>query len=521
MISSDTSAHSHATQFDALWKTLLFTISTVIALVSCYLVIQPPHAQADWSWNISVVSLLYLGSFFVCSSLLLKTPYLFTSSYLLALSLFHLAITIPESFGLMQTVPESAGLISIENWRSGSLVKWLEQAGWYTVLAIACIGVGFSLSVTPSRLAQMHRKVDPDRKNQTLSLAFQDGIGLLLASGVMLGLAIASFGNLLSYSRADFFRGAGDTRGLGVFLMIFPSAVTLVMIGARTRLQQIFAWMLFLFGFALIMLSGYRTSALYPMLIGAAVWVKVGRRIPMVYATVAGLILIMVISAVGMLRTHKYQEMDVKKLERSVESASTEDTFVTLGQTGGLLAHVLRLVPDVDSYRYGATYAKYLFESIPNISGNINKSERTLAVQKSRSDSKAIAGTAPSDWLTYRVLPEKFAIGEGVGFTAVGEPYLNFGLPGVVIFFLGLGYFLGRLDQINLLEHPVALIFSTAILWRLVQTVRDDLGNFIKPMVFICIILVCWRIALRIFMNLSPKLVHPPQVQPLDQIEQR
>lgn len=512
---------AYSTRHGGLWKMLLLVFSSIIAVVACYLVTQPPQLHADWSIEVTAVSLMCLGSFFVFSLLLFKTPYLFTGVYLLALSLFHLGITVPESLGLLQTVPESSGLIEVGNWHSGSLVKWLEQAGWYTVLALACIGVGFGLSVTPSRLAQMHRQVDSDRKNQTLSMAFQDGIGLLLASGVMLGLAIGSFGNLLSYSRVDFFRGTGDTRGLGVFLMTFPSAVTLVMIGARTRFQQLFAWLLFLFGFVLIMLSGYRTSALYPMLIGAAVWVKIGRRIPMVYAAVAGLILVMAISAVGILRAHKYQEMDVKKLERSVESASTEDTFVTVGQTGGLLAHVLRLVPHSDSFRYGGTYVQYLQASIPNITGSINKSDRTIALRESRTDPKAIARTPPSDWLTYRVLPEKFAVGEGVGFTGIGEPYLNFGLPGVVIFFLALGYLLGRLDQINLLEHPAMLVFAAAILWRLVQTVRDDFGNFIKPMVFIYIMLMLWRMVLRIFGNFGAARPQVPGFQPLEQGKQR
>lgn len=521
MTPSKAASVTHLARLDGLWKTLLFTFSTVLAVVSCYLAIQPPQMHADWSVNISAVSLLYVGSFFAFAALIFKTPYLFTNVYVLALGLFHLGVTVPESLGLMQTVPESTGLISIENWRSGSLMKWLEHAGWYTILALTCIGVGFSVSITPTRLARMRRPVEPEARRRALSTTFLDGIGLLLASALMLGLAIASFGNLLSYSRVEFFRGAADTRGLGVFLMTFPSAVALVMIGARTRLQHFFAWLLFLFGFALIMLSGYRTSALNPLLIGVVVWSKIGRRIPMSYAMGAGLILVMAISAVGILRTHKYQDLDVKKLEGSLGKSNAGDTFVTLGQTGGLLAHVLRLVPEIDSFRYGSTYAKYVVESIPNISGSINKSERTLALQASRSDSKAIARTAPSDWLTFRVLPEKFAIGEGVGFTGIGEPYLNFGLPGVVIFFLGLGYLLGRLDQINLLEHPITLVFATAILWRLAQTVRDDFGNFIKPMVFICIMLLLWRVVLRVLGRLPAQSALSSRLQSLDQLQQR
>ena len=89
-------------------------------------------------------------------------------------------------------------------------------------------------------------------------------------------------------------------------------------------------------------------------------------------------------------------------------------------------------------------------------------------------------------------------MGEGVGFTAIGEPYLNFGLPGVIAFFLALGYLLGRLDQVNLLERPGLLVFASAILWHLIQTVRDDFSNFIKPMLFTYVFLLCWRLMTRI-----------------------
>ena len=209
------------------------------------------------------------------------------------------------------------------------------------------------------------------------------------------------------------------------------------------------------------------------------------------------MVIIVAISAVGILRTYKYQEMDTKKLGESVQSANTQDTFRTLGQTGGLLGHVLRLVPQTDPYRYGETYIQYLITSIPNLSLDKKESARSQVLREMHKDPTAITRIAPSDWLTYRLLPQIFELGEGVGFTAIGEPYLNFGLPGVIVFFLALGYLLGRLDQANLLERPGLLIFTSAILWHLIQTVRDDFSNFLKPMLFTYVFLMCWRLMTR------------------------
>lgn len=469
------------------WKVLLLLGSGIFALIACYQALSTPQPHSEWGIEVTISSLVFLSGFFVAGSLVFRSPYLFTSAYMLALSLFHLGVTIPDALGFM----------NVEAWHSGSHMKWLEQAGWYTVLALSCMGIGFGLSLTPARLGILYRPVDKTKRGRSLSAAYRDGIGLLLVSCIMFGFAIASFGNLLSYSRVDFFRGVGDTRGLGVFLMVFPSALTLLVIGAQTRFQRIFAWGMLLFGIALIMLSGYRTSALYPMLIGAVVWVKVGRRIPTPYAIVAVMVILVAISAVGILRAYKYQEMDTKKLSESVESANTQDTFRTLGQTGGLLGHVLRLVPQSDPYRYGETYVQYLLTSIPNLSTEKKESARTQVLRDMHKDPTAVTHIAPSDWLTYRLLPQIFELGEGVGFTAIGEPYLNFGLPGVLAFFLTLGYVLGRLDQVNLLERPGLLIFASAILWHLIQTVRDDFSNFLKPMLFTYVFLICWRLMIR------------------------
>ncbi len=469
------------------WKVLLLFGSGIFALAGCYQVLATPQPHSDWGIDVTIASLVFLSGFFIASCLIFRSPYLFTSAYMVALSLFHLGVTIPDALGFM----------TMEAWHSGSQIKWLEQAGWYTVLALSSMGIGFGLSLTPERLEILHRPVEPPQIARSLAVAYRDGMGLLLVSCVMFGFAIASFGNLLTYSRVDFFRGVGDTRGLGVFLMVFPSALTLLVIGAQTRLQRLFAWGLLLFGIALIMLSGYRTSAMYPLLIGAVVWVKVGRRIPTPYAIVAVMVIIVAISAVGILRTYKYQEMDTKKLGESVQSANTQDTFRTLGQTGGLLGHVLRLVPQTDPYRYGETYIQYLITSIPNLSLDKKESARSQVLREMHKDPTAITRIAPSDWLTYRLLPQIFELGEGVGFTAIGEPYLNFGLPGVIVFFLALGYLLGRLDQANLLERPGLLIFTSAILWHLIQTVRDDFSNFLKPMLFTYVFLMCWRLMTR------------------------
>ncbi len=473
------------------WKIVLLMASTAIAVVSFFQVLGTPYLDRNWSLQVSLIAIVWFAVFLACSYGHFKTPYLFASAYALALILFHLGITIPLSFGW----------IDVAGWSSGSFAKWIERAGWYTVLSLACFGIGFALAMHRRGVRRGGQIADRDRLRWTLAIVHRDGIGLLLASVVFFGLAIASFGDLLKYSRVDFFRGVGDTRGLGVFLMVFPSSLVLLVIGAQTKVQKITSALAAFAGFILIMLSGYRTEALYPLLVGVVLWVKLGRRIPLVVAGSSVVAILFAISLIGILRSvSAYDQINSHSFETAAKHATIANSMITMGQTGGLLAHVLQLVPKHAPYRYGTTYLEALEGSLPNVMPKIAKSTRARLTEEAMTDSRVITRLAPHNWLTYELEPGKFYRGEGVGFTGIGEPYLNFGVTGVVVFFIVLGFLLGRLDGADLTGKPALLIFSGAMLWHLTLTVRDDFSNFIKPSIFILIILIIWRLFANVLM---------------------
>ena len=479
------------------WRLLLCLVSLTVAIYALYETMLPPKVHQGWTTDVALTCLFWLGGFFLLAFLHFRSPYLFTSAYAVAVSLFHLSITIPEGLGL----------IHYDGWPNGSMAKWFEHAGWYTALALGCLGLGFGISLR-SGISLIPSQNAYEAEKQPLSQLFWDGIGLLIVSLAMLAFAIASFGNIFEYSRADFFQGRNDTRGLGVFLITFPSALILLVIGATRFWQKGLAWIMSALGFVLIMMSGYRTSALYPLMIGGIVWVKTGRRIPVTYVTIGVIVIAFAISAIGLLRQHKYGEMDINTIEKSVESASFEHTFSGMGQTGALLGHILRLVPAQDPYTYGAGLFHYLRASVPNISFSTNESARVTATRNAINDPNVFRDLPPSDWLSHHLIPQSFLKGHGVGFTAIGEPYLNFGLGGVIAYFLLIGFLLGTLDRIDLLAHPRVLFFCSAILWHFIRTARDDLGNFIKPLVFTYLIVWLWRAAIRVFLSVRANSEH-------------
>lgn len=466
---------------------VLGALSTVLLSVALFEVLAPP-TMADESWELQVTgaALGWLLVFLACAYARFRSIYLFASCYLLLLCQFHLGITISDAFGLFGDI----------RWPADLSANWLSLSGWYVVLALAAFGVGFAIAAVRRR----RRTVPVDRKTERASrrrgfpLAWWAGLGLFGASVVCLVLAIASVGSLLAYSRADLFRGVGDTRGLGVFLMVFPSALMLLVIGSRAGWQRVAAFGAAIVGLGIVMLSGYRTYALAPLVVGAVVWVKVGRRIPAPLAAAGVAFMVVAISFIGVLRmAGAYGSLNEQKIERAWSQSSAKEA-VLLGQTGSLLAQVLRLVPASDPYRYGATYVDALVESVPNIGGQIAESERVLAKRRSMVDPAALDRLPPSDWLTYRLSRWKFNNGQGVGFTTIGEAYLNFGTLGVIAFFLLVGFFFGRLESLDLTQHPWWLLFCCALLWHLTRTVRDEFANFTKPALFTLLILAIWAL---------------------------
>ena len=460
---------------------LLLLGSAVVLVVAVWQIGDNPQGRGNWPLAVTIACLAWLAVYVACAYVHFHTLYLFSAFYIAALILFHLSAPAADAFGWypgIATAPDIAP-------------RWLELSGWYSVVALASFGLGQGVAF---------RARVPAKKRVSVAslpfrgLLFRDAVGLLAVSCALLAWVFLTVGNLLSFSRAELFRGVGDTRGLGVFLMLFPSAVVLFFFSASSGIGKALGIFLAVCGFALIMLSGYRTSALYPLVVGAILWRKTGRRIPMAVAAAALVVLVAAISFVGVLRqSGPYSAMSQSTMNEALQHVSTRDTL-HLGQTGALLAHVLRLVPHEDGYRYGMTYLEGLRQAIPNVSSQISESPRQ-AVKRGVFTRATFERLVPSDWLTYRIAPWAFDIGQGVGFTAIGEAYLNFGTLGVPAIFGLLGFLLGRLDHVDLSRHAGWFIFCGAFAWHLIRTVRDDFTNFTKPAAFTLLALIAWRVA--------------------------
>ena len=245
----------------------------------------------------------------------------------------------------------------------------------------------------------------------------------------------------------------------------------------------------------IVLFLGYRSSAMFPMLVGAVVWVKVGNKVPIYIAGLLIAFALITIPATRYLRdTGAYQDMSQEKLLESFVVTKSSDAISEIGGTNGILANVMKWVPKSEPYLYGKSYLWGMSIVVPNFGEKKDSARERTETGKGRSNVEGLRNGNPAEWYIYKTNRWKYKHGLGSGFSTIAEAYLNFGYTGILLYFIVLGYFLGRLDSVDLRQHPKTLIFSGGFLWFLIKTVRNSFGVFVKPLGLLIVIVLIWRI---------------------------
>jgi oligosaccharide repeat unit polymerase len=470
---------------------MVFLLSAVTCITALYMIIDGARGDKDWATAVSVVSVVWLFGYFLLTYCHFKTMYLFSSAYILCLCVFHLSLIIQKGLGTKYA-----------HWGTGSFGISLELAGWYTVLALSCFGIGLSISPIFCKNRYIRKEFAATQEKKIREVVFWSGVGLLIASVLMFIYAIASYGNLLSYARYEIFRSSADSRGFGVFTMLFPGATALLLLGAGNKKEYIFGGSFALIAFSVFMLSGYRSGALFTALAGIIVWVKSGRRLPVTLAVGLVFVALLSLSVSGLLRTMgSFDSINVEKISASTKAASLVDGVSSLGGSVGLMAHTLNMIPADEPYRMGRTYLTAILGTIPNIGLKVDASNSRQAARAAGFSQETLLNMSPADWMTFKILRDQFYLGQGTGYSGVAEPYLNFGMMGVIVYFVILGVFMGVQEATNIAHSTVNFIFASSAFPFLLTTVRNDFGNFTKPASFIILTLFIWWLASRFFLN--------------------
>ena len=443
------------------------------------------------TFAVSFSALLWVIVYLTSTYAVFGTVYLLATAYILPLLVFHFGTIAQDGFGLIKV----GGYV-------GDFGNWITLAGWYVNLALACIGVAFAAACLlfrppPPLPRQAASKLAANNLDRLRNLA----IGMCFACAAFLVIGIAQVGNILSYDRFSLFFGGMDIRGVALFNWVAPSTAVALVISAQSRRQKQWSYLVGLLMLIIFLFSGNRSMLFFPLLIGVVLWVKTGRRVPTLAAGGLVVLTLLVIPVLGALRMQgTYDTLTLDKIDESSTGSSISGALRELGGSAGVLGITLQYIPAEEPYRMGSSYLNDLRNAIPNIGASLDASNDPRQIlRQSGSLSEGLLRLSPARWASVKVYGVQYALygNQGVGFSAVAEPYFNFGYLGVVGFFLAVGFGLARMECPNLLLDFGWLTFTSLFYWLFIMTVRNDLGDFTKPASFILISLGIWVVVRR------------------------
>jgi hypothetical protein len=221
-----------------------------------------------------------------------------------------------------------------------------------------------------------------------------------------------------------------------------------------------------------LFLAGFRGPTIVQLATLLAVWarkdVRTARRVAAALAAVA----IVLVPAVRLTRDDR---RDVR------EGLGRFDPLAVFVEAGASLYPLVvtadLLESGAEAHWMGRSYGLALARVVPNVG---------------RRDAGDARATTPNGWVTLHADRWLYDRGGGIGFSGVAEPYLNFGVAGVVSIFLLLGLVMRRWEGL-LARDPFRAAVGAATFGFVLWTVRNETMEIFRSMAFAAIVVaVAW-----------------------------
>jgi hypothetical protein len=376
--------------------------------------------------------------------------------YLNVLAVFHLGLVLPIALGI--------AVGPIPAWvRGGSL----QPALLLLVLAFGCFAWGAASGAAGGARERAQRETG-EWHNDAL---FYCGLAAIAAGGAALlwGIRELGFSRFTEATYFETYRLARtyDPRFFVTSLQLTPMGFYLALAAApRARIPAV-AWT----GAAwagMIFVLGYRGFALTPVAAGLVILTKRGVRLPG-WALAGGAAAVLI--AIPISRELRDTKLSERAMAASELPLAPLEALQEMGGSLRPLVHTIDLMEN-EPYRWGRTYWQALGQVVPNLSlrwqGDVYLPVEDLP---------------PSHWVSRLAAPWNYKNFGGLGFSAVAEPYMNWGPWGVGLAFWLLGYGLVRVDRMEL-ARPTQLACLGMVLGPLLWATRNGAGVFVRPAIW-------------------------------------
>jgi oligosaccharide repeat unit polymerase len=385
----------------------------------------------------------------------------FTSApmlYLALLGLFHLGTVLPWALGIYDA----------------SRISWFVPYGLSPALALISYSIiTYQLGLLVALKGCRHHvsiTVSNEPAGLEDSKVFIAGNFAVLAGATMfvIGLIRLDSGGYyrLIYSELWRLRAESDPRLFGTGITVALIGLCLMAAGSSRRQLQTTYFYTGIW-FSILFYMGFRSPAVTAALLVYAVSHKKGIKRSRWFVAVAGLSLLVAIPVMTVIRE---QPLDERSLD-SFRQVNVFDGPAELGESLWPLVETLNVTKS-ENYRYGATYLIAIKRILPN-----------LALHWEAPAAETIDDLPPNLWITAIASPWSYKNYQGIGFSAVAEPYMNFGTIGVVFVFFLLGFLLVRMEQASI-RNSYGLARWALILGPLLWASRNDSTQFFRPAIW-------------------------------------
>ena len=384
----------------------------------------------------------------------------FTSApmfYLVLLGLFHLGLVLPWTLGLYDITK----------------APWFYPHGLtraLTLIVYSILAFQAGLFAASAALGPTKNSVPEEARQLENTQVFAVGLLLLIAAVWMFVVGLIGI-DPISYFRINYseiFRLEAETDprffGSGITVGFIGSCLAM---GGASKRQLLFGFAAVGVWISILFYFGFRSPALIVGLMVYAVALKKNVSFPNWFPWAAAVFLLVAIPVEATVREEPLNERSFS----NIEAVNILDGPAEMGSSIRPLIKTLDLVGP-DSYRLGRTYLEGIKGIVPN-----------LALRWEPSSTETIDELPPSRWITAIVDPWLYKNYGGLGFSAVAEPYMNFGPLGVVLFFLGLAFLLVWLEHLSF-HSAYSLACWALVVGSLLWTIRNDFSSFFRPAVW-------------------------------------
>lgn len=439
-------------------KSLTPFFSALLVCVALFAIWQTQLRGNDTGAAIASGLLLVLSLLF--ARYILGIPYASGAMvYLILLGLFHLGLIVPWALRIYD-ISRTPSFTPHGLSRSIAMIN-------YAIISFD-LGLVIAQFFGKGRRADSPQQSTNDAENHEVYVA---GC-LLLAAGIimfivgLIGLDALGYFRL-TYSETFRLRAESDPRLFGSGITIAFIGLSIAAAGASTRRFRIVSavgavWLISLTYW------GFRGPGLIAAIVVYIIARKKGLAIPRwaPLLAVTGTLFILPV-----LRAGRESPLNERFSQLSFKDFHILDGPAEMGMSIRPLVETIDLISPND-FRWGKTYWLGLEGIVPN-----------LALRWEASSTRAEDELPPSHWVTAIVDPWSYKNYGGMGFSAVAEPYMNFGVAGVVVYFGLLAFFLVWLERISA-RNPYALAAWALILGPLLWTTRNDSSNFFRSAVW-------------------------------------